>query len=88
MKKLKELQRLIDCNTVNNRVLQLTKNNYTITIFVFEDTYCVMIENTQEIVFSDFAETIEEVYCLIQATEYNCMNELIDNEFNSFYELI
>ena len=43
-----------------------------------------MIENTQEIVFSDFAETSEEVYCLIQATEYNYTNELIDNEFNSF----
>jgi hypothetical protein len=84
MKKMKELQALINCNKVNSRTLQLTTNNYTITIIGVENAYYVMIENIQGIVFSDFAETVEEVYSLIEATEYNCMNELIDNDFNSF----
>ena len=84
MKNLKELQQILTCNKVNNRTLQLTKHNYTITIFVFEDTYYIMIENTQGLVFSDLCETIEEVYSLVLACEYDYTNELIDNEFNSF----
>ncbi len=81
---MKELQALINCNKVNNRTLQLTKNNYNITIIVDNEWYYIMIEKQENIVFSDFAETVEEVYSLIEATEYNYTNELIDNEFNSF----
>ena len=84
MKKMKELQALINCNKVNNRTLQLTTNNYTITIIGVANAYYIMIENIQGIVFSDLCETIEEVYSLVLATEYNYTNELIDNEFNSF----
>jgi len=79
MKKMKELQALINCNKVNNRTLQLTTNNYTITIIGVANAYYVMIENIQGIVFSDLCETIEEVYSLVLATEYN-----YTNEFNSF----
>ena len=39
MKKLKELQQLVDCNTVNRNALQLTKNNYNITIIGIENAY-------------------------------------------------
>jgi len=83
MKNLKELQQIFNCNKVNHRTLQLAKNNYNITIIVDNEWYYIIIEKQKNIVFADLAETIEEVYCLIEATEYNCMNELIDNEFNS-----
>ena len=75
MKNLKELQQIFDYKEINKEYLQFYNNGFTINVFIRKDYYLISIEDGIGIVFADFVETVEEVYSLVLACEYDCTNE-------------